>query len=150
MPSDPVRDITELGVSTSIRPGRPGRTGICPLALMPPRLNPVMGAGRCVKCKIKGYPMNKVIRDTVRRKRAPAFNQPLAEKTVKLKFPRGSGLWSASSGSGSLSHIYCGTVVVVNGTGAGRLSGGGGAYFSDGVALNRGFIRPTASAACCG
>ena len=149
LPSDPVRVNTELGVSASIRLGRPGRTGICPLALMPPRLNPVMGAGRCVKCKIKGYPMNRVIRDTVRRKRAHAFIQPLAEKRVKLKLPRGSGLWSASSGSGSLSHIYCGTVVVVNGTGAGRFSGGG-AYFSDGVALNRGFIRPAASAACCG
>ena len=92
LPSDPVRVNTELGVSASIRPEMPGRRGICPLPLMPPRLNPEMGGGRCVKCKIKGYPMNRVIRDTIRRKIAPPFNQPLAEKRVKLKFPRGSGL----------------------------------------------------------
>lgn len=77
---------------------------------------------------------------------AETFVHPLHENRVKSELPE-SGLWRPSSKS-SLSHIYCGTVVVDIIGGAGAGSGGavsrvGAATveFSEGEVLNRVFER---------
>lgn len=73
--------------------------------------------------------MNNVISDAMRRTIALALTHPLQEKRVKLESPRGSGLWRASSMSGSRSHKDWGIVAVVGATGF-----GGGAFSRECVA----------------
>jgi len=72
--------------------------------------------------------MNSVISDAMRSIIALALTHPLQEKRVKLE-SRGSGLWRASSMSGSLSHKDWGIVAVVGATGC-----GGGAFSRECVA----------------
>ncbi len=100
-----------------MREGRPGRSGICPEPLIPPRLNPEVCDSVSGVKNDDGVSSEEHHEPNHEDDKSTSVQQPLAEKRVNERSiwasRTGSGLWRASSRSGSLSQRYRGTVDVL-------------------------------------